>query len=187
MNDYFATLKIQQGRLKAAMAQLGIASAMELARASAVPSRTVYALLNFRLSPKSLAGWRPAVLAICKTLGAEPDDIFPEHLHHELPTNRIGSFVERDQLSGLGAPQLSPAEECIHSEVSDTMISLLDTLAPDEKVVIQSRFYRNLSLEATGAIIGHSRERVRQIQAKALRKLRHPSRLSVLEDVSNFN
>ena len=187
MNDYFATLKIQQGRLKAAMLQLGITSAMELARKATVHPNDVYNLLNLRRSPKCSEGWRPAVLAICKVLGAEPDDIFPEHLHHELPTNRIGSFVERDQLSGLSAPHLSPAEQCMQSEASNTMLSVLDTLAPTEKTVLHSRFYRNLSLEATGAITGHSRERVRQIEAKALRKLRHPSRLSVLDHIANFN
>lgn len=68
------------------------------------------------------------------------------------------------------------------------LLDILETLSPREAKVIKLRYEDGLSLRAAGAQLGTmhltrssvSGERIRQIQAKALRKLRHPSRLRVL-------
>ena len=71
------------------------------------------------------------------------------------------------------------------SELSEKMIQLLKTLHPNEEKVIRMRFGigvdRDHTLEEVGRYLSLTRERVRQIEAKALRKLKHPGRLRVLK------
>jgi RNA polymerase primary sigma factor len=81
---------------------------------------------------------------------------------------------------------LSPADAAsktmLHSDVED----LLDTLTSRERRVLQLRFGlsdgHERTLEEVGKRFGVTRERIRQIEAKALRKLRHPSRSNRLRD-----
>ncbi len=67
----------------------------------------------------------------------------------------------------------------------EAMVSVLDTLTPREARVLMMRFGINMNtdhtLEEVGKQFNVTRERIRQIEAKALRKLRHPSRSEKLE------
>jgi len=188
MKDYYATLRIQQGRLKAAMQEVGIETAAELSRRSGVNQNAIGKLLNFRESPRAKNGeWRTVTLALCKALGSEPSDLFPEHLDHEIPTNRIASFVEHAQLSGRETLQLGPAEECQQVEMEQTIDEVLETLTDRERGVLKARFWECKTLEETGSAHNIVAERARQIEAKALRKLRDPSRRQKLEGVCAFS
>ena len=187
MKDYYATLRIQQGRLKAAMQELGIETAADLSRRSGVSQGYIGKMLNFRLSPRADNGkWRDATLAICKALGSEPSELFPEHLDHEIPTNRIASFVEHAQLSGWETLQLGPGEEFQQAEMEQTLDEVLGTLTDRERSVLKARFWEGKTLEETGREHNIGGVRARQIEEKALRKLRHPTRLEKLEGVCAF-
>lgn len=82
----------------------------------------------------------------------------------------------------------SPFAEAEGIEVTEKMIRVLKTLSPKEETVIKMRFgigeERDYTLEEVGRALSLTRERVRQIEAKALRKLKHPARLKVLEVLS---
>jgi len=187
MKDYYATLRIQQGRLKAAMQELGIETAADLSRRSGVSQGYIGKMLNFRLSPRADNGeWREATLTICKALGSEPSELFPEHLDHEIPTNQIASFVERTQLAGRGALQLGPGEECERGEVKQTLDEVLGTLTDRERSVLKARFWDGKTLNEIGDEQGVRGNAIRLIEAKALRKLRHPTRLKKLEGICAF-
>jgi RNA polymerase primary sigma factor len=74
-------------------------------------------------------------------------------------------------------------EELLNIELRMDIEKALDTLTLREKQVIEWRFglgCERLTLKECGAILGVQQERVRQIEAKALRKLRHPGRLVML-------
>jgi len=188
VKDYYATLRIQHGRLKAAMQELGIETAAALSRRSGVTQGDIGKLLNFRESPRAKNGeWRTVTLAICKALGSEPSELFPDHLDHEIPTNRIASFVEHAQLAGGAALQLGPGEECQQAEMEQTLDEVLGTLTDRERSVLKTRFWDGKTLEETGIEHNIGGQRARQIEAKALRKLRHPSRLKKLEGVCAFS
>jgi RNA polymerase primary sigma factor len=79
----------------------------------------------------------------------------------------------------------SPYSDAEQSEKSDQLLMILNTLTPKEEKVIRMRFGigvdRDHTLEEVGRHLSITRERVRQIEAKALRKLRHPKRLRALE------
>ena len=186
MIDYYAILKLQQGRLKAAMLVMGITTATELSKRSGVGMGTIGKLLNFRMSPRQKNGqWRSVTLAVSRTLGSEPSDLFPEHLDHEIATNAITGYVEQSQLAGVERRQLTPAEDIIEDELLDTVQEVLDTLTEQEQGVIRSRFWERKMLDVVGREQGVSRSRIRQIEAKALRKLRHPHRMNKLAEAYN--
>ena len=183
MPDYFATLKIQQGRMKSAMRTHGIQSAKALATLAGVPYAHVLALLNFKMPPKNVLGeWHASVMSICRVLCSEPDDIFPEHLQHELATNRIGSFVEHAQLSGHYVPQRSPADVCMQSDTRDHIFSVLNTLPTRDQEVLHHLYFKGLTKAATARAIGVSRERISQLERCALKRMRHPTRIKMLQN-----
>ena len=81
---------------------------------------------------------------------------------------------------------ISRAEAASFFLLREQLDDVLNTLTPREKKVLQLRFGlndgRSRTLEEVGNVFGVTRERIRQIEAKALRKLRHPSRSKKLKD-----
>ena len=94
---------------------------------------------------------------------------------------------EATELNGYyAAPYLAPADAASFFLLREQLSDVLSTLTPREKRVLEMRFGlldgRNRTLEEVGQDFGVTRERIRQIEAKALRKLRHPSRSKKLKD-----
>ena len=93
--------------------------------------------------------------------------------------SHLGDFIQDDD-----APP--PAEAASFMLMKEQLMSVLDTLTPREKKVLSLRFGledgRQRTLEEVGQQFNVTRERIRQIEAKALRKLRHPSRSKKLKD-----
>lgn len=93
--------------------------------------------------------------------------------------SHLGDFIPDDD-----AP--APAEAAAFTLLKEQLIDVLDTLTPREEKVLRLRFGlddgRARTLEEVGKEFNVTRERIRQIEAKALRKLRHPSRSKKLKD-----
>ena len=96
---------------------------------------------------------------------------------------RRGSVAESGVRS-VAAP--APAEAAAFTLLKEQLMSVLSTLTPREEMVLKLRFGledgRQRTLEEVGKEFKVTRERIRQIEAKALRKLRHPSRSRKLKD-----
>ena len=93
--------------------------------------------------------------------------------------SHLGDFIPDDDA-------LAPAEAAAFTLLKEQLINVLDTLTPREEKVLRLRFGlddgRARTLEEVGKEFNVTRERIRQIEAKALRKLRHPSRSKKLKD-----
>ena len=93
--------------------------------------------------------------------------------------SHLGDFIEDEEA-------LAPAEAASFFLLREQLEDVLSTLTTREKKVLQLRFGledgRSHTLEEVGQVFGVTRERIRQIEAKALRKLRHPSRSKKLKD-----
>ena len=91
----------------------------------------------------------------------------------------IGSFVEDDNTP-------SPADATSNTLLAEALTEILGTLTEREADVLRMRFGmydgRTHTLEEVGQIFGVTRERIRQIENKAIRKLRHPSRAKKIKD-----
>jgi RNA polymerase primary sigma factor len=92
--------------------------------------------------------------------------------------SHLGDFIEDGNT-------LAPAEAALHDSMRDVVKDVLDSLTPREAKVLRMRFGVEMStdhtLEEVGKQFDVTRERIRQIEAKALRKMRHPSRSDKLK------
>jgi RNA polymerase primary sigma factor len=93
--------------------------------------------------------------------------------------SNLGDFIEDNKI-------LAPADAASRQMLKEQMDDVLGTLSDRERQVLAMRFGledgRSRTLEEVGREFGVTRERIRQIEAKALRKLRHPSRSKKLKD-----
>ncbi|KRN43423.1 RNA polymerase sigma factor RpoD [Fructilactobacillus fructivorans] len=93
--------------------------------------------------------------------------------------SHLGDFIEDEDAT-------SPADHAAYELLKEQLESVLDTLTDREENVLRLRFGlddgRTRTLEEVGKVFGVTRERIRQIEAKTLRKLRHPSRSKQLKD-----
>ena len=128
----------------------------ELSKVLNIPEDKIREIIKISLDPLSLE----------TPIGEEED-------------SHLGDFVKDDK-------SLSPEEYAINEVLKDEISELLLTLTEREEQVIKLRFGlidgTCRTLEEVGTIFGVTRERIRQIEAKALRKLRHPSRSKKLKD-----
>ncbi len=132
------------------------ASAEELAEKLDMPVEKVREIMRVALEPVSLE----------TPIGEEED-------------SHLGDFIPDDDA-------LAPADVASHTLLREQLSDVLSTLTPREEKVLRLRFGledgRPRTLEEVGCEFNVTRERIRQIEAKALRKLRHPSRSRKLKD-----
>jgi RNA polymerase primary sigma factor len=87
--------------------------------------------------------------------------------------SHLGDFIEDQAI-------MAPSDSAVYASLRDAAKDVLDTLTPREAKVLRMRFGIEMNtdhtLEEVGKQFDVTRERIRQIEAKALRKLRHPSR-----------
>ncbi len=131
-------------------------SSEELALKLELPAEKVREIMKISQEPISLE----------MPIGAEDD-------------SHLGDFIPDDKA-------LAPADAASHQMLREQVDDVLDTLTERERKVVELRFGldtgRSRTLEEVGKEFGVTRERIRQIEAKALRKLRHPSRSKKLKD-----
>ena len=135
-------------------------------------------------------GREPTVDEIAKELGLPVEKIIEANrtaadtLSLDTPVGdeedtSIGSFVEDERTPG-------PADATSNALLAEALKEILDTLTEREADVLRLRFGmydgRTHTLEEVGQIFGVTRERIRQIENKAIRKLRHPSRAKKIKD-----
>jgi RNA polymerase primary sigma factor len=94
--------------------------------------------------------------------------------------NLMAQLIEDDA-------QSAPMNVALQHNIYETVRDILDSLTPNEARILRMRFGIDLStdhtLEEVGQVFGVTRERIRQIESKALRKLKHPSRSDKLRDL----
>ena len=105
------------------------------------------------------------------------------HPYGSIPVNKDGFFDSEFEFEDKNA--LQPLDTAIQSNLSESTTKILASLTPREERVLRMRFGVGMNtdhtLEEVGLQFSVTRERIRQIEAKALRKLKHPSRSKQLK------
>ena len=163
------------------------------ARTIRIPVRMVETINKlYRISRRLMQelGREPTAEEIGEQVELSPDRV-REIFKIAQETTSLEAPVGEDQESVLGdfipdEGQLSPVDQASKQLLKDHLDEVLATLTEREAKVLKLRFglegSKQMTLEEVGKVFGVTRERIRQIEAKALRKLKHPSRRKKLQD-----
>jgi RNA polymerase sigma factor (sigma-70 family) len=194
MSDYRVEVKVKNNNLLRKIEEAGYSCVGEFCRRNGHMqwASTIGQLVNLKKSPIGRHGkFIPIVEQICQILLCSPEDLFSDiQMTTALETNhtvlKVNEAEMRFMLENKAEPLL--LEQQVHKDRLEGKIEeLLHTLTPREAKVISMRFgvgdrTHAHTLIETAELTGVTRERIRQIEAKALRKLRHPSRAECVRD-----
>ncbi len=194
-------IKFKNGLFYEAMQNSGCKNQSEFASYLGMCPTDVGRILNFKWYPDNLQylktkkKWKRIEKKICDLTGYLLEDIFPPELKkanleekenvlvftNEVDLNRL---QERGLLTVQGQ---RPAEELMANEKWIAFDALLKTLTSREMKIIKLRYglgeHEQMTLEAIAKMFNISRERVRMIEAKGMKKLRHPVRKELIEAI----
>jgi len=193
MHEYAIKVKVQNNYLLTMMRAAGYESALQLSKATGVPSTTVGLLLNLKKSGlNKREQWRRPLEKIAEHLRCLPEDLIPAQ-HHRSPLARntgelTASAEDVAQLFYADSPELPDAE--IERKQRDALLMhAMSSLNAREERVLRELFGFNgekKTLEQVADNFGITRERIRQIEMKALRKLKHPKLSKGLREASSI-
>lgn len=158
----------------------------DLARKLNISPVTIGRYFNLQDFPRT----EETMQKITSLLKMVPEDIFPQIIREpdfmeKSKTWTIYKEVDIEYLAFNKLPEIAYEPEMDGFDMMAKINEALDTLTPREAKVLRLRFGledgKELNLEETGRELDISKERIRQIEAKAFRKLKHPSRALLLE------
>jgi RNA polymerase primary sigma factor len=162
------------------------------ARTIRIPVHMVETINRFNRTQRKLMqelGREPTPEEVAEVLGMDPAKAREIVKVSQEPTSLATPVGDEDD-SQLGdfieAPGLKPEEQATRELLKDQLQEVLESLSPREARVLMLRFGledgKQRTLEEVGREFGVTRERIRQIEAKAIRKLKHPTRAKKLRD-----
>jgi len=187
VKDYKLTIKVRNNRILAAIKAAGGETGGKWCEANGLPYAGVNDLINLKASPiKPDGSLTVAARGLCDVLGCLPDELWSSEQVRPLETNFADLDLSHEQVASLmlggdtydDQPLLDHVQE---SETTAAIAAAIETLTAREQQAIRLRFFHDMTLGQTGDVMGVTPARVRQIEAKALRKLRHPNNISRLQ------
>ena len=197
--EYRVEIKVKNNNIIKKIEDAGYKTINEICRLNPDISKDISKigeLVNFRISPLSANGdFRPVVYRLADTLNCSPEDLFSDiQLTTAIATNKRTFQVNEAEMQFMLAsnPDQKLLEDIVAEKERDkAVLEMVETLTPREQKVLNLRFGLNgceeHTLEECSTIFDVNRERVRQIEAKALRKLRHSSRSDTVRDFVRIN
>ena len=185
MSDYRIRISVRNARLLHAIKKAGHRPGPQFADLVGIDYGAVLLpYLNLTRSPLNRGGLiRECAWALCDYLGASLDQLWSDEQLTPLQSNSAQKDFSYEQVLSLYTPtghgDLDPQSLTAKSQAARLLLASLDELTPREASVIRYRFgigFSEMTLNEVGDRLGQSKERVRQIESKALRKLRHPKR-----------
>ena len=166
--DFNLKVTVRNGRLLRAIRKR-YSSVADMCRKMGRSHQTVNKLITMKAVPYNSKGWTDLALDIAGMVARDPEDLWPDHMR-ELRLRKSTSEVNLD---------LDDVKKLVQEGSSEKTISQLSVLSqfsknltPRERDVLARRFAHDQSLDECAASLRVSRERVRQIEAKAFRKMR---------------
>lgn len=184
MKDYRVTVKVRNNRIIKAIEAAGGVLGQKWCRANGLSYAAINDLVNLTSSPLFQSGeMREVSLKLCDVLNKLPEDLWSNEQLYPLEKNFSDIEMSHAQILAITSQQEDSlsVEHDIETNDRERLISeALKKLTRREESVIRMMYYDNLTLEATGKLIGLSKERVRQIETKAIMKMRNPKTLALI-------
>ena len=166
--DFNIKISVRNGRLlKAIRARYD--SVADLARKCHLHQTRVNSLVTMTVKPFNKNGWTDLALDVAAMVGKEPEDLWPDHLR-ELKLIKSTAEMEVDLDSVKQLIQDGTSEKSL-SQIS-AISKLSENLTPRERQCMAMRWALGHTLDETARVFGVTRERVRQVEAKAIRKMK---------------
>ena len=190
MKEFRLKVSVRNNLLLSAIEAQGYTSVAKFERACGLGLGRINNLVAMREAPILQSGeFSQKAKLVMEVLGAAPTDLWTEQqLTIKLKTNSGERAIDADIVQHLLEQKSrtdylpSPEDSLLAAETAAIVEQVLGTLKPREKDILQERFEKDLTLEEVGNHHGVSRERIRGIEAKALRKLRDPTRSTILKE-----
>ena len=202
VNPYLVKVSIRNNLIIRAIHKAGYRNVSQFCEQNGMAKTQLTELISFRTPPLTKEGeFREPAKKLMEGLCALPTELWTaEQLTMELKRNTSIKEVNLDaMLSVLGinaeeALQMieppKPDEVLEEKEKAEVVSEMLDSLTPREARVLRMRFGIGCdehTLEEVGKKLDVTSERIRQMEVKALRKMKHPSRMELLWEVSHWN
>ena len=192
MNDYRVNIKVRNNRILKAIEESGGTVGQKWCDANGLGYTSVNSLINMAVSPVTKMGELiPTAARLCEVLGKLPDELWSDEQIRPLEKNFTSLEMSREQIVALMPPdeiglQLTDFDQYMHMrELPEKLEEALANLDERKQYIIRSRFFDDKTLDELGKELGVSKDRVRQIEARALRQLRHPSNTKALIDYAD--
>ena len=190
MKEFRLKVSVRNNLLLSAIETQGYVSVAEFERACELGSGSINNLVAMREAPILQSGeFSLKAKLVMEVLGAAPTDLWTEQqLTIKLKTNTGERSIDASLVQHLLEQKdrtdylPSPEDLLLAAETSALVNKVLGTLNPREKEVLHERFSNDSTLDEVAKIHGVHKERARQIEAKALRKLRDTKRAPILKD-----
>ena len=171
--DFNIKVTVRNGRLLNAIRE-NYNSVAEFARQLGRSHTSVNNLVTMKAKPFNQNGWTDLALDVATFAGKEPEDLWPEYMR-EVRLPRATAELNAD-LNEVQAIQSSTSPEKQIAQL-DAIKKIAKVLTPRELNVIRNRFVDEMTLDEAAKEEGVSRERLRQLEAKALRKMQYSAYL----------
>jgi RNA polymerase sigma factor (sigma-70 family) len=206
MKDFRLDLKLRNNRILRRIEALGFRNVAQFCKAHDLHQSELGSLIGLKLSPfqqilvreRGVSGavgsepgvkWRLLALRLAEIFNCAPEDLFSEDILRQRAATRASLELDAAQAAALTssvAEQLAipPDVQFSRKELAAVIEQQLETLSEKEALVIRRRFGLDgddeQTLEGIASGLGVTRERIRQIESRALRKLKYPARSSAL-------
>jgi len=190
--DFRVEVKVKNNKLLEQIEKAGFESLADFSRKTGISQGLIGDYVNMRESALANNGqYRSTVLKISEALKCMPEDLFPAaQMTQKLETNKQHFTANESELfdltSSLRSAAMSPERRLIHEDANRVVKQVLLTLTPREQRILDLRFGltsgEEQTLDQVADQFGVGRERVRQMQAKAMRKMKHPKRSRELRE-----
>ena len=184
-DEYSVKVTVRNGLILRQMKKLGIKTQTELAKQSGLEPSTVGMLIGLKKRPvSSITGeWLDSAFALSSALQTEPEELWTEKQRGmALGRNSREVSMSEDAVAQLASG--NGTEQMVQKVLTSKEVAkTLEVLTPRQQDIINRRFFDGETLDEVAAHHGVHRERIRQIEAGALRKLKHPRNARLLKDI----
>jgi RNA polymerase sigma factor (sigma-70 family) len=183
--DYRINIKVRNNRLIEAIEESGGQLGGKWCKANNLCYTRVNNLIRLKDSPlqKNQVDLTKTAYRLCEILNKSPNELWSDEQINPLQMNDVSVKLTSDSMKQLVSyTETSPDLLLGLTEVKEKIQDVMEEMTEREQKILRMRYYESMTFEEIAKELNISVERVRQIEAKTFRKLRHPKRLGDISE-----